>query len=121
MTPFGEKVRELRRRKGVSQAEMAADLSVSPAYLSALEHGKRGAPSWGFIQKIIQYFGLIWDEAESLQELARFSKPKVTIDTSGLDQRATRAANLLSRRIGRMTGRELDQLLAFLSESPRRD
>jgi len=118
MTPFGEKLRALRQEKGVKQAEMAAALEVSPAYLSALEHGKRGAPSWAFTQKIIQYFGLIWDDAESLKELAHLSRPKVTIDTSGMDPRATRAANLLSRRIGRLTGRELDQLLALLGERP---
>lgn len=119
MTPFGERVRALRERKGVSQAQMATALDVTPAYLSALEHGKRGAPSWAFIQKIIQYFGLIWDDAEELKELAHISKPKVTIDTSGLDPRATRAVNLLSRKIGRLTDRELDQLLAFLSDPSR--
>jgi len=119
MTPFGERLRYLRQKKGVNQAQMATDLDVSPAYLSALEHGNRGAPSWAFIQKIIQYFGLIWDEAEDIQELAHLSKPKVTIDTSGLDARATKAVNLLSRRIARLTDRELDQLLAFLADMPR--
>jgi len=119
MTPFGEKLRELRQKKDVRQADMAVALDVSAAYLSALEHGNRGTPSWAFLQKIIQYFGLIWDDAEELKELAHLSKPKVTIDTAGLDPRATRAANMLSRRIGRMTDRELDQLLAFLSGPAR--
>ena len=119
MTPFGRKLRELRDAQGISQADLAAALDVSPAYLSALEHGKRGAPSWAFLQKVFQYFGLIWDDAEALTELAEVSKPKVTIDTSGMDERATLAANLLSRRIGRMNDRELDQLLAFLSAPSR--
>ncbi|WP_020398611.1 helix-turn-helix transcriptional regulator [Kordiimonas gwangyangensis] len=119
MTPFGEKLRALRDARGMTQAELASALDVSPAYLSALEHGKRGAPSWAFMQKVIQYFGLIWDDAERLHDLARLSKPKVTIDTSGMDERATRAANLLAQRIGRLTDRELDQLLAFLSDQPR--
>lgn len=119
MTPFGKHMRRLRAKKGVNQAEMATALEVSPAYLSALEHGKKGAPSFAFIQKVIQYFGLIWDEAEELKELAFLSKPKVTIDTSGLDPRATKAVNLLSGRIARLTDRELDQLLAFLSDTPR--
>jgi transcriptional regulator with XRE-family HTH domain len=116
MTPFGEKMRQLRAKKGVKQSDMAAALDVSAAYLSALEHGKRGAPSWAFIQKIIQYFGLIWDDAEELKELAHISKPKVTIDTSGLDPRATLAANLLSKRIGRLKEEELDKLLALLGQ-----
>ena len=40
-TPFGKAVRHLRDRKGVSQKDMAKALGVSPAYLSALENGKR--------------------------------------------------------------------------------
>ncbi len=45
MTPFGERVRSLRDAKGVTLKQMATDLSISSAYLSALEHGKRGQPS----------------------------------------------------------------------------
>lgn len=93
---------------------MAEALEVTPAYLSALEHGKRGAPSWAMLQKIIQYFGLIWDEAETLQLLADLSKPKMTIDTAGLDPRATKAANLLARKIGHLSGDDLDRLLSVL-------
>ncbi len=116
MTPFGEKLRRLRAGKGVSQATMAKALGVSPAYLSALEHGKRGSPSWALMQQIIQYFGLIWDDAEDLNTLAIHSKPKVTIDTSGMDERATKAANLMAHRIGRMSSPQLDRLLAILAE-----
>ncbi|GHF15245.1 transcriptional regulator [Kordiimonas sediminis] len=111
MTPFGQKMRDLRKVKGVSQSQMATDLGVSPAYLSALEHGKRGQPSYPLLQKIIHYFGLIWDDAEQLERLASLSRPRVVIDTSGLDARATEAVNLLSRRIGRMDDDTLDALL----------
>ncbi len=52
MTPFGEAVRKLRLRKGVSQKEMAAALNLSPADLSALEHGRRGMPSFDLLQRI---------------------------------------------------------------------
>ena len=99
MTPFGERLRELRRAKGVSQKEMAASLGVSAAYLSALEHGHRGVPSWAMVQKIIGYFNVIWDDAEELQRLAETSDPRVVIDTSGLSATATELANLLAERI----------------------
>ena len=114
MTPFGKKIRDLRAEKGISQAAMAAALDVTPAYLSALEHGKRGAPSWAFIQKIIQYFGLIWDDAEALQHLAQISRPKITVDTSGMDPKATELVNLLARCIGRLDEKQLDDLLDIL-------
>ncbi len=70
LTPLGEKLRELRRKKGVSQKEMAAALGVSAAYLSALEHGRRGVPTWVMLQKIIGYFNVIWDDADEIQQLA---------------------------------------------------
>jgi transcriptional regulator with XRE-family HTH domain len=54
---------------------MAAALSVSSAYLSALEHGKRGKPTWFLVQRIITYFNVIWDEAEEIQRLAELSDP----------------------------------------------
>ena len=65
---------------------MAAALGVSAAYLSALEHGRRGVPSWAMVQKIIGYFNVIWDDAEELQRLAETSHPRVVIDTSGCRQ-----------------------------------
>ena len=71
MTPFGEKLRALRRERGVSQKDMAAAIGVSAAYLSALEHGRRGAPTWTLIQKIIGYFNIIWDDAEELAAAGR--------------------------------------------------
>jgi transcriptional regulator with XRE-family HTH domain len=44
MTPFGQKLRDLRAARNVTLKDMAAALRVTPAYLSALEHGRRGRP-----------------------------------------------------------------------------
>ena len=70
MTPFGEKVRELRAVRGTTLAEMADVRGVSTAYLSALEHGKRGTPRAVFLELVNAYFALDWDEAEELRQLA---------------------------------------------------
>ena len=117
MTPFGLKVRELRRRKGVSQKEMAAALGVSAAYLSALEHGRRGVPTWALTQKIIGYFNVIWDDAEEVQRLAEGSHPRVVIDTAGLSPAATELANLLAEKIAGLGEQELGDLIGFLNGS----
>jgi transcriptional regulator with XRE-family HTH domain len=119
MTPLGEKLRELRRRKGVSQKEMAAALGVSAAYLSALEHGRRGVPTWVLLQKIIGYFNVIWDDAEEVLRLAGQSHPRVVIDTSGLSLAATELANLLAERIGSLDTRTLAEMRALLEGLPR--
>lgn len=93
---------------------MAASLGVSSAYLSALEHGHRGRPSFSLIQRIIAYFNVIWDEAEKLERLAQISDPRVTVDTSGLDPRATELANRLAQTISSLNDEELDEFLVWV-------
>ena len=120
MTPFGERVRSLRDAKGVTLKQMATDLSISSAYLSALEHGKRGQPSPQLVRQICAYFGIIWDEAEALERLADLSHPRVTVDSSGLSAKATELANRLSERIGDLDEDTLDRLLAIIDAVPPR-
>ena len=116
MTPFGAKIRELRAERGVTLKQMAAALQISSAYLSALEHGKKGRPTVGLIHQICQYFGLIWDDAEDLKKLALRSNPRVVIDTSGLRPKATEVANTLAERIRELDDPRLDTLLAELAQ-----
>jgi transcriptional regulator with XRE-family HTH domain len=111
MTPFGARLRAMRAARGVTQKEMADAIGVSPAYLSALEHGRRGVPSWATVQAIIGYFNVIWDEAEELQKLAKASHPRAVIDTAGLSPEATELANLLAAHIGELDDAEIAGLL----------
>jgi transcriptional regulator with XRE-family HTH domain len=115
MTPFGEKMRKLRADRGITLKQMSTAIGVSSAYLSALEHGKRGRPGWHLIQRIIAYFNIIWDEAEEVTRLARISHPRITIDTSGLNPLATELANRLADDIGKLEPQTLTELLAVLS------
>ncbi|EJF91222.1 helix-turn-helix domain-containing protein [Bartonella tamiae] len=117
MTPFGLKIRELRQNRNISQKKMANDIGVSPAYLSALEHGKKGQPSFVMVQRIITYFNIIWDEADELINLAGRSHPRVVIDTSGLSSEATLFANRLSKEINRLSKEEIIMLMHILNQS----
>ena len=119
VTPLGAKMREMRDARGITLKQMAAALNVSSAYLSALEHGKRGKPTWILLQRIIHYFNVIWDEAEELQRLAELSDPKVTIETGGLAPEATELANRLARDIARLGPEDLGALKAELIKRVR--
>jgi transcriptional regulator with XRE-family HTH domain len=119
MTPFGARLRELRAARGVTLKTMAAALQVSPAYLSALEHGHRGTPTWTLVQRVITFFNIIWDEADELERLAQVSNPRVVVDTSGLTPRATEFANRLARQIGNLDETDLEKLLTLLPVDPR--
>jgi transcriptional regulator with XRE-family HTH domain len=121
MTPFGEKLRKLRAKRGVTLKEMAAALGVTPTYLSALEHGKRGRPTWFLVQRTIAYFNVIWDEAEELQRLAEMSDPRIVVDTAGLDPRATELANLLAVKIKGLSQKSLEDLIQKLRSVAAKD
>src|SRR4051812_24006731 len=123
MTPFGARLRALREARSVPLTELARALHVSPAYLSALEHGHRGRPSAGLVHQVNEYFGLIWDDAEELVRLARLSHPRIVVDTAGLSPEATALANRLAQEIHRLPPEALQQLTALLEtllpEGPR--
>ena len=117
MTPFGEKLRAMRAERGVQLKAMARALGVTPAYLSALEHGQRGRPNRYFVRRVCAYFNIIWDDAEELQRLADLSHPRVVVDTSGLDAGRTELANLLARDIAKLSDETVER---WLKEARRR-
>jgi transcriptional regulator with XRE-family HTH domain len=114
MTPFGARVRALREERGVTLKHLAEALQISAAYLSALEHGKRGAPSPGLVHQVNEFFGLIWDDAEDLARLARLSNPRVTVNTAGLTPEQTALANRLAQAIHRLPPETVAELHAIL-------
>ena len=118
MTPFGARLRSLRAARGVTLRALAAQLEVSPAYLSALEHGKRGAPSAGLVHQVCDVFGLIWDEAEELARLARLSHPRVMVNTAELTPEQTALANRLAQDIRRLPPETVNAMLALLDAAP---
>ena len=114
MTPFGARVRALRAERGMTLRRLAGELQVSAAYLSALEHGRRGTPSAGLVHQVNEVFGLIWDDAEELAHLARLSRPRVVVDTAGLTPGQTALANRLAQSLRRLGPETVAGLHAIL-------
>jgi len=114
MTPFGARMRALRTERGMTLKDLAAQLQVSAAYLSALEHGRRGAPSIGLVHQVCDIMGLIWNQAEELAALARLSHPRVVVDTAGLTPEQTALANRLAQTIRRLSPETIAALHAIL-------
>lgn len=114
MTPFGEKLRALRKQHNMTMSIMADHLGVSSAYLSQVEHGKRGAPGVIMIDQICALFGLIWEDAEALKDLASLSNPRIVIDATGLSQDAMIAANLFSQLLPKVSDEEAKTMAEWL-------
>ena len=116
MTPFGQRMRELRAERGLTQQQQAEQLGVSKAYISALETGNRGKPSSPFVDQICVWLGLIWDDAEELKTLAARSHPKPVIDASGTHPEAVALANLLAQNIEHLDQGACERLITRLRE-----
>ena len=111
MTPFGLKMRELRRQHNRTQQQQASFLGVSKAYISALETGWRGQPSAIFVDQICVWLGLIWDDAENLKRLASLSHPKPSIDVRGKTANAVYLSNLLAQNINSLSPEDCSDLI----------
>lgn len=120
MTPFGEHLRSLRKQHGYTLEQLAEAIGVSTSYLSGLERGKRGKPSWVTLQRLVATFNIIWDDAENLYRLAGLSRPLVKIDTTQLSAKHTYAANRMSRAWHAFNEEELDTLLKISDLAERR-
>jgi transcriptional regulator with XRE-family HTH domain len=118
MTPFGARLRELRAARGMTLTALAARLAVSPAYLSALEHGKRGTPSRGLVHQICEVFDLIWDDAEALARLARLSRPRPRLDTAGLSPAQTALANRFADTLPHLSPATIAAITALIDATP---
>ena len=58
---FGQELRKLRKRKGISLKELGPALGVDYTYLSKIENG-RSVPSEDLVLRMGRYFGVDHDE-----------------------------------------------------------
>jgi Predicted transcriptional regulators len=66
MTPFGQKLEQLRRSRGLQQAQLAAEAGVQSCYISAMENGRKGPPSLRVFNKLSQVLDLTEVEKRDL-------------------------------------------------------
>ena len=62
---FGRMVRDIRLVRAMLLYDMAKDLDISPAELSAIECGRKPVPDW-FISKLQEKYGISDMHAQSL-------------------------------------------------------
>jgi transcriptional regulator with XRE-family HTH domain len=115
MTPFGKFMRTLRLDKTMLLKECADLLEVSPAYLSALEHGKKGAPNDKFVERIVSALRLSQDQARELQEAVRHSDTRIALPLKSTPF-AFETANAFARELPSLTEDQLKRIRAIVKE-----
>lgn len=76
---FGEFITVMRKREKIKLRSFSQMLSLSPAYVSTMENGKRPAPSLEIQQKIAKLLNLSAEESAIMYDLAAKTKRRSTL------------------------------------------
>ena len=113
ITEFGKSLRKLRIDHGEILLDMAKKLNVTPSFLSAVEVGKKNAPSnWpGLISEL---YSLSADERQQLEQAAADSVVSVKLNLSQIEQPQRNAALVFARNFDTLSTEDANTLLEFL-------
>lgn len=111
---YGAFVRAIRKSNGETLSDMAAKLSVSIAFLSALETGQKIIPL-AYIDKISDIYNLSNDEKVELANSIDISNKKITIQLNNLDSDRIEVALKLARQIEKMSDDKVEELKKILA------
>ena len=95
---------------------MANKLKMSPAFLSAIELGKRSVPS-DFVTNLVANYDLSNDEVSQIIHTIEEDKRIIELNLADADDQQIDAALAFTRRVKSMTPEEIEALMKIFEES----
>lgn len=115
LTQFGKMMRMIRVNRGMILKEMAEILGVSPAFLSAVETGKKNVPlKW--IDSIALIFSLTEQEKQDVDKAARESITTMRINSLHAGQTQRNAAVVFARNFDSMSNEDAQKIINMFSQ-----
>lgn len=112
-TRLGDLLRSIRMKADISLRRMASDLGISPAFLSAVENGKKKMPdSW--ISLIPETYSLSDDEIEEFKDVAYESFDTVAVNIANASETNKKLAIRFARRFEDIDEKTSEELLSIL-------
>ncbi|WP_419020052.1 helix-turn-helix domain-containing protein [Intestinimonas butyriciproducens] len=115
ITAFGKALRKLRIDRGEVLKDMADKLNVSPSFISAVENGRKNAPT-GWINEIASAYDLGETERKDLHEAAKESVQAVKISLFGADYPQRSAALVFARDFDSLTEETARRIIDLLQK-----
>lgn len=109
ITEFGRFLRNLRHAHTELLKDMAENLSVSPAFLSSVESGKKSIPPT-LVEQVIRLYGLPSAQVAELRAAVDVSQRSVTIDLQSTSLEGRGVAVALARQFNNLSQGELEML-----------
>ena len=115
VTKLGKALRSIRLEQGEVLKDMAQCLSISTAYLSAIENGKRRA-SEEMIQKVCKLYSLDEQEQRKLEEAWIQSIDEVTINLKNSSGLHRDLGVVFARRFDGLSTEEIEKVMQILGK-----
>ncbi len=115
LTPFGKEVRKLRIDRGLLLKDLADAIGCSPAWLSAVETGRKAVPHT-LAQKIADQLKLGASDAQRLIVAAEISSKKFKLelsDNATMEQRNLAAT--FARRFNELSDEDIRRIRNILN------
>ena len=120
LTELGKILRKIRIDRQELLRDMADILGVSAAYLSAVETGKRNAPST-WVDKIVQGYSLTPTEACQLREAYEYSQDEVKIPLQQYSAQQRSAAISFAKALGDLSDDELARIMKLVHKASKKE
>jgi len=115
LTPFGKELRKLRIDRELTLGDLAKQLDVSAAFLSAVETGRKKVPE-GMVKDIAAKLKLSGADLTRLKEAAEGSPVTVRIELSGADTQSRKLAVAFARQFKSLTDSQVLQFHRLLAK-----
>ena len=114
-TELGQYLRKLRISHNEILADMAKKLKITPAYLSAIELGKRPIPDT-LPGNLIEQYSIEKNEVVNLQGIIDRSTKMLTIDMENLSAKGRETALAFARKLQNIDEAQLESIFDFLKK-----
>lgn len=115
ISKFGIVMRQFRSRTGESLRTMSSKLEISPAFLSAMEVGRRQIPQ-EYLPKIKNLYNLNDEDYIRLQEAAMETNNRVDIELSKMNEAQKAVSMTFARKIENADPELIEKLRKALEE-----
>lgn len=112
-TNFGKLLQQFRRQHDEIMGDMADWLGVKPAFLSAVENGKKNAPEQ-WLKKITEHYSLSNEEQKELHQAWKDSKTQVKLNLVTASDSKRMMASCLARSFSEMDDETAKKIIDIL-------
>ena len=115
LTELGKYLKRYRIDNGLLLKDMAAELNITPAYLSAIENGKR-TPTVDFVKNIGYAFCFDENNVKDLMDAYYKTINTIIINTNSANDRQINLGLVFARKIGSLSDEQIFQIYQILHD-----